>query len=209
MLQIASSQGLLQSLFCSCLNPLSALTGTETQMTKTSDALAQNRTALPSSCSERTAQRGSQGGAGWTMGWRGNRASSKQVLECGSAEDTGERMKLMSLSPSPLVPGGHLPCVCCTRGQTGAHSRFPVPQRMHSRMPGMMPSGPSHWPCHARSHQWGGVAVRRGKQDVDVALSSWCGEGSSHGSLCTQVCVARAAIAGVHQDTLSWGVAGA
>lgn len=159
MLQIASSQGLLQSLFCSCINPLSALTATETQMTKSSDAVAQSRAALPRSCPERAAQRGS-----WTMGWRGSRASSKQVLEWGPAEHTGERMKLEPPSPPALLflvlHGGHLPCVCCTRAQTGARSHFPAPQRMHSRLPGVMPmtlpSGPSHWPCHALPHHWGG-----------------------------------------------------
>lgn len=149
-------------------------------MTKTSAARAQNRTALPSSCSERTAWRGSQGGASWTMGWRGSRASSKQVLEWGSSEDTGERLNLAPPSPQALLllvlHAGHSPCVRCTRGQTGPRSRLPLPQRMRSRMPGMMstslPSGPSRWPCHAMSHRWGRVAVKRGEQDVDVAISS-------------------------------------
>lgn len=183
MLQIASSKGLLQSLFCSCLNPLLAVT--ETQLTKTSAALAENRTALPSSCSERTARSGSQGGAGWTMGWGGSRGSSKQVLEWSSSEDTGERLNSVPLSPSPVAAGAarwHLPCVCCTRAQTGARSQVLLPQRMHSKVPGRMsmalPSGPRHRPCRARSHQWGGVALRRAEQDV--ALSSWCEKGSSH-----------------------------
>lgn len=213
MLQIASSQGLLQSLFCSCLNPLSALTVTETQMTKTSDSLAQNRTALPSSYSERTAWRGSQGRAGWTVGWGGSRASSKQVLEWGCSESTGGRLKSAPPSPQALLAlqGGHLPCVCRTRGQTGTHSRCLCPQRMHSRCLGWCPCPCPQAPatghavhCHTSGEGW-----LRGEQDEDVALSSWCGEGSSPGSLCTQVCAARAAIAAVHQHTLSWGVDGA
>jgi len=65
MLQLASFQGLLQSLFCSCPNALSALTATETPMTKTSDALAQNNAAL---CLVATQKGllggGSHGGAG-------------------------------------------------------------------------------------------------------------------------------------------------
>lgn len=65
MLQLASSQGPLQSLFCSCPNTLTALTATETLMTKTSDVLAQNSTALcPVPAQKGRLGGGSQGGAG-------------------------------------------------------------------------------------------------------------------------------------------------
>lgn len=94
MLQLASSQGPLQSLFCSCPNTLSALTETETPLTKNSNALAENSTALPGSSSGRTAWWGEAGAVqAEQQGEEGSGASSKQVLEGGSSEEGGERLK--------------------------------------------------------------------------------------------------------------------
>lgn len=104
MLHIASSQGLLQSLFCSCLNPLSALTATETPMTKTSDALAQNRTALHSSYSERTARRGKPGQCRLNNGMKREQTGAGVGLFKGHREEAGIST---ALSSSPLVPGPH------------------------------------------------------------------------------------------------------
>lgn len=120
------------------------------------------------------------------------------------------------LSPSPLVPGAArwaLTLCVLYQGPDRGPLPFPGPPKDafqaawgDAHDPALRPQ-PLAMPCTATP--LGRVAVRRGEQDVDVALSSWCGEGSSHGSLCTQVCAARAAIAAVHQDTLGWGEAGA
>lgn len=115
----------IQSLFCSCLNPLSALTVTETQMTKSSDALAQNRTALSSSCSERTAQRGSKGRLNNGV----KREQSQQQAGAGmDTEDIGKRLKLIRLSPSLLVPGAaQWALTLCVLYQGPDRGPLPVP----------------------------------------------------------------------------------
>ena len=110
------------------------------------------------------------------------------------------------LSPSPLVPGpqhgaARRALTLCVLYQGPERGSLPLPgppkdafQDAHSemgRMPMSLASGPGHWPCHALSQRWGRVAVKRGEQDQDVALASWCGKGSSHGSLPTRVCAAE------------------
>lgn len=103
MLQLASSQGPLQSLFCSCPNTLSALTETETPLTKNSNALAENSTALcPVPPQEGRLGGGSWGSAGWTTGWRGIRSqqqtgAGRQLFRGG----WGEAEIMSPLSPSP------------------------------------------------------------------------------------------------------------
>lgn len=110
------------------------------------------------------------------------------------------------LSPSPLVPrpqheAAQQALTLCVLYQGPERVPLPAPGPpnvafldAHSetgRMPMSLPSGPSHWPCHALSHQWGWVAVRRGEQDRDVALASWRGKGCSRGSPRMQVCAAE------------------
>lgn len=92
--------GLLQSVFCSCPNTLSALTATETLLTKTSNALHRTtqlsaRFILRKDCLEveaRAVQAEQQGE--WVAD-----TSSKQALKGDSSEDSGERLKWWPCPP--------------------------------------------------------------------------------------------------------------
>lgn len=144
MLQLASSRGPLQSLFCSRPNTtLSALTTLETPTANIRDAPDQGSTA---SCTVTAwgakKEQGLAANGCWKVLYRGL---------CGEAQ-------MISLPPPPSASGLAL-TLCLLYQRLEKVPSKNVPQEAHSDS-GRMPMSP--WSCHAQPHQQGQASGGRG-----------------------------------------------